>query len=65
KLTEIGAAAIVPVLTARGLVREPPDDQRQARWRAILREAAEQCGRGVLPALLPTQTFPRALASAE
>jgi len=65
KLTEIGAAAIVPVLTARCLVREPADDQRQARWRAILREAAEQCGRGVLPALLPTQTFPRALASAE
>ena len=47
KLTEIGAAAIVPVLAARSVVREPPDERRQIRWQAILREAAEQCGRGV------------------
>jgi 16S rRNA (uracil1498-N3)-methyltransferase len=65
KLTEIGAAAIVPVLTARGLVREPPDEQRQARWRVILREAAEQCGRGIVPALQPAQAFLRAIAIAE
>lgn len=51
KLTEIGAAAIVPLLTARGVVREAPDDRRQTRWRSILREAAEQCGRGVVPEL--------------
>jgi 16S rRNA (uracil1498-N3)-methyltransferase len=58
KVTEIGAAAVVPVLTARALVREPPDEQRQIRWRAILREAAEQSGRGVVPKLeeaLPLQ----------
>jgi 16S rRNA (uracil1498-N3)-methyltransferase len=65
KLTEIGAAAIVPVLTARGLVREPPDEQRQARWRVILREAAEQCGRGIVPALQPAEAFLRAIAAAE
>ena len=47
KLTEIGAAAIVPLLTARGVVREAPDEHRQMRWRSILRESAEQCGRGV------------------
>jgi 16S rRNA (uracil1498-N3)-methyltransferase len=52
KLTEIGAAAIVPLLTARGVVREAPDERRQLRWRAILCEAAEQCGRGVVPELL-------------
>ena len=65
KLTEIGAAAIVPVITARGLVREAPDERRRERWRAILREAAEQCGRGVLPVLLPAQTFAQAIGSAE
>lgn len=64
KLTEVGAAAIVPVLTARSLVRQPPDDSRQARWRAILREATEQCGRGVVPELLPTLDFPRAIEHA-
>lgn len=51
KLTELGASAIVPVRTSRGLVRELPDDRRLLRWRAILREAAEQCGRGVVPSL--------------
>jgi 16S rRNA (uracil1498-N3)-methyltransferase len=65
KLTELGAAAIAPVITARGLVREPPDQRRQERWRAILREAAEQCGRGVVPALLPAQAFSPAIDSAE
>ena len=64
KLTEIGAAAIAPVITARGLVREPPDARRQERWRAILREAAEQCGRGVVPALLPARPFAQAIGSA-
>jgi len=34
KLTEVGAAAIAPVLSARALVRQPPDAGRQARWRA-------------------------------
>jgi len=49
KLTELGASLIVPTLCARGLVRQPPDGARLARWRAIVREAAEQCGRGVVP----------------
>jgi 16S rRNA (uracil1498-N3)-methyltransferase len=65
KLTEIGAAAIVPVLTARSLVREAPDERREARWRSILREAAEQCGRGVVPRLLPAVSLAEAMHSAE
>src|SRR6266567_4742560 len=65
KLTEVGVAAIAPVITARGLVREPPDERRQVRWHAILREAAEQSGRGVVPALRPTQTISQAIAGAE
>lgn len=65
KLTEIGAAAIGPVITERGLVREAPDERRIQRWRSIVREAAEQCGRGVIPELLPTQALVAALRSAQ
>lgn len=64
KLTEIGAAAIVPVLTTRSLVRQPLDQQRLERWRAILREATEQCGRGVVPALGQALPLSAALARA-
>jgi 16S rRNA (uracil1498-N3)-methyltransferase len=55
------------VLTSRTIVREAPDEKRQVRWRAILREAAEQCGRGVVPELLPALPFSQAIerASAE
>src|SRR6266568_802909 len=65
KLTEVGVTTIAPVITARGLVREPPDERRQVRWRAILREAAEQSGRGVVPALRPTQTLSQAIRTSE
>jgi len=65
KLTEVGASAIGPVHTARSLVREPPDARRLERWAAILREAAEQSGRGVVPRLLPAVSFAEALADAD
>ncbi|HEY1291499.1 MAG TPA: RsmE family RNA methyltransferase [Chloroflexota bacterium] len=64
KLTELGVSAIAPVLTARSLVREAPDERRVTRWRAILREAAEQCGRGVVPELLPAAPLAKALENA-
>jgi 16S rRNA (uracil1498-N3)-methyltransferase len=63
KLTEVGVAAIGPVLTERGLVRSAPDERRLERWTAIVREAAEQCGRGVMPTLLPVAGFTEALQS--
>jgi 16S rRNA (uracil1498-N3)-methyltransferase len=61
KLTEVGAASITPLVTARSLVREAPDERRYARWHAILREAAEQCGRGVVPELRPARPLANAL----
>lgn len=64
KLTELGVAAITPVLTARGLVRSTPDDARYARWRAIVTEAAEQAGRGRIPSLCPAQPLADALRCA-
>ena len=65
KLTEIGATGIVPVVTARSLVRERPDERRLQRWRSILREATEQSGRGVIPTLGPALAFNAAVAAAE
>ena len=65
KLTEVGAAAIQPVLTARSLVRAQPDEARLQRWRSILCEATEQSGRGRVPELRPALLFGRALANAQ
>jgi 16S rRNA (uracil1498-N3)-methyltransferase len=65
KLTEVGVAAIVPIFTSRGLVREAPDEKRSWRWQAILREAAEQCGRGTVPELCGALPLDAAVAGAE
>jgi 16S rRNA (uracil1498-N3)-methyltransferase len=65
KLTEVGVSAIQPVVTARALVREQPDEHRLTRWRAILREATEQSGRGRVPDLRRAHWFPHVIANAE
>lgn len=59
KATELGVARLVPVETARSVVRrsEAPAG-RAARWARIAREAVKQCGRVVVPAV----TAPRGLA---
>jgi 16S rRNA (uracil1498-N3)-methyltransferase len=49
KATELGVARIVPVTAARSVMR--PGDGRLKRWRAIATQAAEQCGRAVVPEL--------------
>lgn len=64
KLVEVGASSVTPVLTTRGLVREAPDERRRNRWQSILREAAEQTGRGVVPRLGETLPLPAALQEA-
>lgn len=64
KAVELGAAAIVPVLTGRCVSR--PDRQGTERKRErlgkIAREAAGQCGRGVLPEVRPLLPFREAVA---
>ncbi|MDQ4089743.1 MAG: RsmE family RNA methyltransferase, partial [Actinomycetota bacterium] len=50
KLTEIGVDRIVPILTARSVVRWPPGEGGQvARLRRVAREAAVQSRRVWLP----------------
>ncbi len=54
KATEIGVTQIVPVLTARGLVRTKQiEENKLDRWQRILTEAAEQAHRGRIPRLEP------------
>jgi 16S rRNA (uracil1498-N3)-methyltransferase len=51
KAVEIGAAAIVPILSDRTIVRLHEDEaaQKQAKWQQVAIEAAKQCGQNWLP----------------
>lgn len=66
KGTEIGVAAFVPVITRRSLVRDVEDvrPEKLDRWRRIIKEAAEQSGRGVLPSLTAPIPFEAAAPEA-
>ena len=51
KATELGVAAITPVLSARSVVRldEKQAAKKQEHWRGIVISACEQCGRTRIP----------------
>jgi 16S rRNA (uracil1498-N3)-methyltransferase len=53
KATELGVAAIVPVVTARSVVRLDGDarERKLAHWRSIAVAACEQSGRARIPAI--------------
>jgi len=54
KGTELGVSDFVPTLCSRSipsLSRNNWSKNRQSRWRKIISEAAEQCGRSVMPVL--------------
>ena len=54
KGTEAGVAVFQPFISQRSLVQDGKAlDKKRMRWEKILQEAAEQCGRGRVPALLP------------
>ncbi|MEF3273307.1 MAG: 16S rRNA (uracil(1498)-N(3))-methyltransferase [Chloroflexus sp.] len=62
KAVELGARRIVPVVFARSLPGDRADAHRLARWQRIATEAAEQSGRGRLPAVTAPLSFVAALA---
>ncbi|MGE5620151.1 MAG: 16S rRNA (uracil(1498)-N(3))-methyltransferase [Sphingomonadaceae bacterium] len=66
KGTEIGVSRFVPVLSERCVSRPGAADleRRIARWQTIVREAAEQSKRGVLPGVAPVEQFGAACRSA-
>lgn len=63
KGTELGVARFVPVINALSQTDEASQG-RAERWRRLVVEAAEQCGRGRLPVIDPPLPFDEALASA-
>lgn len=63
KGTELGVARFVPVINARSQIDEASRG-RTERWGRLVVEAAEQCGRGRLPAIDSPLPFEKALADA-
>lgn len=59
KGTEVGIAAFVPLLTERTVVRSV-DELKLTRWQRIVREAAEQSGRAIVPPVAPAVPLPAA-----
>lgn len=57
KATELGASAIVPLLTERSEVKLDGEraTKRLAHWQAVIASACEQSGRAVLPRIAPPQ----------
>lgn len=55
KSTELGVAAIQPVLAERSVTRLDAEraGRRERHWLGVLRSACEQCGRNRVPELLP------------
>ena len=58
KGTEVGVSRFVPLICERNVVDDRgAAEQKRERWERIIREAAEQSGRGRLPVLAPAQSF--------
>ena len=58
KCVEIGVCEIIPVKTERSVVNwDKKADKKVERWNKIARSAAEQCGRGKIPAVGDIMTF--------
>ena len=64
KGTEIGVARFVPVIATRVQLQLEEGAARAERWHRLIVEAAEQCGRGKLPAIDPPVSFEEAVRGA-
>lgn len=64
KAVELGAAEIIPFESSRCIKRPSAekDGRRLTRLTRIAKEAAKQCGRGIIPEVLPTLRFREVLA---
>lgn len=65
KATELGVTTLVPVISNRTVARPGRAAHgKQERWETIVREAAEQSGRGRLPTVAPSCSLTDLLANA-
>lgn len=62
KAVELGAYAIIPVSSDRTVVKLA---QSKGRWQTIAKEAAQQCGRAVVPQIMELQSFDQLLQKAK
>jgi 16S rRNA (uracil1498-N3)-methyltransferase len=66
KGTELGVSCFVPTICQRSIVRRHHTPaNKNTRWQHIIREAAEQSGRGKLPRLEQAMSLPDALTHAQ
>lgn len=67
KATELGAASLTPVLTARANVRVDGTraERKRGRWDAVAAAACEQCGRNRIPSIAPVTPLAELLAQPE
>lgn len=62
KGTEVGVSAFAPLVTERTIIDDlQAVEGKRERWQRIIREAAEQSGRGRVPLLLPGQLLRNAV----
>jgi 16S rRNA (uracil1498-N3)-methyltransferase len=66
KATELGVAAIVPLVSQHSVVRldDSSAERRVSHWQAVALSACEQCGRNRVPSVHPAVAFERACAEA-
>jgi 16S rRNA (uracil1498-N3)-methyltransferase len=59
KAVELGITRIAPITTERSVVNLKGErlEKKLAHWQGIIISACEQCGRNILPKLLPLQTL--------
>ncbi len=57
KATELGAAAVVPLVTERTIVKIRDEAKRLVRWQKIVREAAMQSNRADIPRIESIRPF--------
>lgn len=67
KAVELGAVKIVPVASARCVVKldAKRENNKRKRWNLIAESAAKQSGRGMIPEVLPVQGLAEALSMAK
>ena len=65
--TELGAARVVPLVTARTVVRVEPGrpGPRLSRWQRVAKEAAKQSGRALISEVTPPQSLAAWIAARE
>ena len=67
KAVELGVYEIIPVMTARCVVKledKKKEEKKLERWQAIAESAAKQSGRGYIPKILPVISYKAAVMKA-